>query len=744
MTALLPQPQLERYINPSAGANSNTNTGFAHIASLFENRRLIGMMVLTGAFLGAAYAFLAKPVYEANILIQLEEGTKPSNVLGDLSSLFDLKTGATTEMEVLRSRMVVSRAVDKSRPFIKLEPKHFPVIGNAIGRYNRKLSTPGLFGRGGYVWGAEQAEVSTFSVPEALEGKTFQLIRGDGDAFVLRQEELGIEIVGKIDHNREASTAHGPIVVHVDRFDAKPGSHFLLSRQARVEAIDDLQDSLRVAEKGKQSGVIGVSLEGTNPKVTSTVLNEIGQEYARQAGERKAEEAKRSLTFLHEQLPSIKAELERSEERYNELRSRRGVLDLAEENRSTLQHAIQEQGRLAELRQKKEELLARFEAEHPAVQSLERQVRQSSRTVATLEAKIKRLPAVEQEMLRLERDVKVNAALYTSLLGSAQQLRLLPTTKGGNARLIDTAVIPKKPVKPRHAIVIALGTLAGLMIGLIAAFFRKSIARGISRPHEINQSLGMRVVATIPHSDMQTKLFGKSKRGRTNGWLLADKAPSEPAVESLRGFRTSMQFLLQHSRNNVVLITGPTQGVGKSFVSANLAAVMGSFGMRVLLIDADVRTGELHGYFGKHQLDGLTEVLAGRRPIAEVIQQHVVENVDLLAAGARPAKPAEMLAHDRFRSLLQAMSPHYDIILIDTAPVLATPDALIAGAHAGAIFCVARASRTTVDEVDETAIRMSQAGLNVSGVICNDFRPSFSYGYGASGGRYIELAPVEH
>jgi tyrosine-protein kinase Etk/Wzc len=730
------QLQFDRHIKEIAG--------FTYIDSIVDNRRLIVVMALAGALLGAAYAFLSKPSYEANILIQLEEeGAKPSNVLGDLSNLFNLKTGATTEMEVLRSRMVVSRAVDNTRSFIKLQPKHVPIVGDAIARYNNNLSTPGFFHHPGYVWGAERAEVSTFAVPEELEGKTFLLTRGEKDTYVLRQDDLGIAIAGRIDYNQEASTPYGNIVLHVDRFHAKPGGQFLLSRQARVQAVESLQKSLRIAEKGKQSGVIGVSLEGSDPTITSRLLNEVGQEYIRQATERKAEEAKKSLAFLHEQLPAIKRDLEQSEDRYNDLRSRRGVLDLAEENRSLLQQSIQMQGRLAELRQKKAELLTRYEPAHPAVDSVEQQMRQANQTMAALERRIRTLPGVEQEVLRLERDVKINASLYTSLLTTAQQLRLVPTTKSGNARLLDSAVTSGKSVSPKYPIVIALSSLAGLMIGFIWAFFRKSIDRGISRPYEIGQSLGIRVVATIPHSDMQAKLYSKVRRRQNEVCLLADKAPFEPAVESLRGFRTSMQFLLQHNQNNVVLITGPTQEVGKSFVSANLAAVMGSFGMRVLLIDADIRTGQLQRYFGKSQQDGLTEILAGKRPISEVIQQDVAENVDLISAGARPAKPAEMLARDSFRSLLQAMSPRYDIILIDTAPVLATPDALIAGAHAGAIFCVARASFTTVDEVEETTVRMNQAGLSLTGVVFNDFRPSFSYSYGIRGGHYLELKPAE-
>jgi tyrosine-protein kinase Etk/Wzc len=731
-TSVAPIPA-ERY--------SHTASGPTYIESVVDKRRFIGGMVLAGAMLAAGYAVVSKPVYEANILIQLEEGVKPSNVLGDLSSLFDLKTGATAEMEVLRSRLVVSGAVDKAHAFIELQPEYFPLVGSAIARYGKYLPLPESFKRGGYAWGGEDAEVSTFAVPPALEGKQFELIRSEKDNFILRQKEFGIELGGRIDYNLQVDTPHGPIVLQVDRLTAKPGTRFSLTRHPRADTIEDLQQTLGVTEKGKQSGVISVSLHGSDPLMTSRIVNEIGQEYIRQASDRKADEAKKSLAFLNEQMPAIKSELDRSEQRYNEMRSRRGVLDLAEENRSLLQQTVQEQGKMAELVQKKEELMTRYAREHPAVLAVDQQIRHSARLLAGLETRVKALPTAEQDILRLERDVKVNTALYTSLLSSAQQLRLVPTARGGNARLLDTAIIPVKPVKPRHAILIALGAIAGLLLGILGAFFHKSFGRGISRPHEINASLGLKVVATLPHSDMQAKLHARSRRDREQLYLLADKAPFEPAVESLRGLRTSMQFLLQHTKNNVVLITGATPEVGKSFVSANLAAVMGSFGMRVLLIDADIRTGRLHRYFGKRPQLGLTEALSGAAAVSDVVQEKVVENVDLISSGERPAKPAELLARASFGQLLQRLSLRYDIVLIDTAPVLVTPDPGIAGAHAGAILCVARAGHSTVNEVEETAVRLNQAGLAVTGVVFNDFRSSFAYGYGGAG-RYLDMKPA--
>jgi tyrosine-protein kinase Etk/Wzc len=232
--------------------------------------------------------------------------------------------------------------------------------------------------------------------------------------------------------------------------------------------------------------------------------------------------------------------------------------------------------------------------------------------------------------------------------------------------------------------------VTGLFLGTLVAFTRKAIKGGIDDPQKIERLLHARVVyATIPHSSNQDKLLRKARGEGGVLPLLAQLMPEDEAVEALRSFRAALQFSMPHFKNNIVMFTGPTRALGKSFVSANFAAVMAASGKRVLLIDADLRNGHLHRYFGVSRERGLSRAITGAMPVEEIIHHGVMENLDFIPTGELPPNRSEFLLHLNFGSLLQAVAPHYDLVLLDPPPLLAVADALIIGAHAGAVFMVA-------------------------------------------------------
>lgn len=706
---------------------------------LWENRWLIATIALAATLLGAAYAFLATPVYQANLLIHVEEEgqSKSQNIVGDMQSMFDVKTSALAEMELLQSRLVVSRAIDKLRLYIHAGPKRFPLIGSWLAERNGQLSTPGLFGWGGYTWGAEKIDVAVFNVPDHLLGHVFTVTAGQNGEFRLTQKEEGLDLKARVGETAIFELPQGVIEVRIDRLAGKPGAEFTMSRGSRLATIESIQGAMKVEELGgKQSGVIGATLRGDNPRSVHTVLNEIGKEYVKQNGARKTEEAEKSLAYLNKQLPEIKGQLELAEARYNAFRNANGTVDLNEESKLTLQQSSAAKLKKMELQQKKTELLSRYTNEHPAVQGLDSQLKEINGEIAAMNDHIKQLPSLEQNLLRLQREVKVNTDLYTALLNTSQQLRLITVGKVSNVRLVDAPMLPEKPVKPNRPMVVALSLLAGLFLGVVAAFFRKSLAGAIDTPEELELIAGVPVYATIPHSKKQRELYQQVNAKHQKVPLLANVSSTDVAVESLRNFRTALQFSLPQFKNNIVLITGATPGMGKSFVSANLAAIMAATGKKVLLIDADLRNGLLHLYFGFGRHDGLSEAIAGARHLDQAIHHGVIENMDFITTGTLPQHPSELLLRPSFGAFLQELSARYDLILIDAPPILAVADTMIIGAHAGAIYIMTRAGVTTPGEINESMKRLAQAGLEAKGVLFNDLkvRPG-RYGYGYTYGR---------
>jgi len=708
---------------------------------VLDNRWLVAIVAAVVLALGSAYALVARPVYEANLLIQVEDPAgSAKSLLGEAASLFEVKTAATAEIEILRSRMIISQAVDNSRMYIYAKPRYVPFVGEWLARKAKGLSDPGLFGIGGFVTGKEAIKVAQFDTPTELEATRFRLTARPNGGYSISHPELEQEIVGRVGTAVATTTPLGTITLHVTEIQAKPGAQFNLARFSRLRTIETLQEDLKLAEKGRQSGVIEATLQNTDPQMLTRVLNEIGQQYVRQNIERKAAEAQNTLAFLDLQLPQFKKQLDVAEEAYNKYRNKQGTVALDEEAKLILGRSVDLQAKLMEAQQRRRELMARFTAEHPTVQTVDAQIGAWTKEINVINQQVRGLPSVQQDAVRLERDVKVNNELYQQLRNNALQLQLIREGKIGNVRLIDEAAMPEEAVKPKRTLIIVLSVALGLAAGVLLALARNAFFRGIRLPQEIEAHLGLNVYSTVPLSAAQEALAQRVAAKEPGLHVLMAADPNDVAIESLRSLRTALQFAMLEAPNNRVLITGPTPGVGKSFVSANFAAVLASANKRILLIDADLRKGHLNQYFGTRRPNGLSELIAGSIKPDEAIRRNLLPNLDLLTTGVLPPNPAELVMSGSFASLLDTLSEQYDYVLIDSAPVLAAADTLSVAAHAGTLLLVTRADQTQIGELSETTKRLAHAGRSVTGVLFNAMdlsrRHYGSYGYRYGGYRY--------
>lgn len=708
---------------------------------MLDNLRLLIGVTVSVFALGLGYAFTATPTYEANLLVQVEDQAgSPKGILGEVGSLFDVKTPASAEMEIIRSRMVLGKVVDTLGLNIVASPNYLPVLGAWLARRSTDLSEPGFLGFPGYVTGRESIRVRSFEAPDSADGDQFVVVADGQGGYELRSEELARPVKGKVGELLEVPMAGGVASLIISQLEGRKGAEFRLVRQSRISTIQGLQGALQISEKGRQSGIISVSLQGGSRARVSAILNEIGRQYVRQNIERKSEEAEKTLVFLDRQLPAFKRQLEESEGAFNEYRNRVGSIDLDEEGKLTLQQAVVAETRLLEAQQKKRELDARYSSEHPQVRVLNEQIETYRQQISDINGRIKKLPKVQQEAVRLTRDVKVNTELYQALLNNSLQLRLVKEGKVGNVRLLDEAAGPEYPVAPVRWRIGLVSLVVGLILGVIAVFLKRSLFGRITETAEIEQALGVSVFASIPFSDAQYRLATEVKGKRGGLHLLAIKEPGDPAIESLRSLRTALQFGILGAENNVVLMTGATPGVGKTFISVNFAALMGGGGKRVLLIDADLRRGHTHRYFGLQRGTGLAEViLSPGLARTGVVRDTDADHVSLVTTGTLPPNPAELLMSDGFRNFVREQSALYDMVIIDAPPVLVAADTAAIAAVAGAVFFVVRADQSILGDVIESAKRLRQAGRRVDGVLFNGVdlsRRRYGYGYGYKYSRY--------
>ncbi|MET0983561.1 MAG: GNVR domain-containing protein [Telluria sp.] len=691
------------------------------VAIVRSHKICIALVTCLFALLGYLCTRLATPQYQASMLVQVDESSAPTDrLLGETPGPAHLRGATAPEIEVMRSRFVVARAVDSLNLFIEAGPRYLPLVGRWLAGRSGGLSKPVLPGLAGYVWGAERVTVASFEVPPALFGSTFELRAGAGASYLLVNEDAGLRLPGRVGEPARWQGPRGEIALTVTDLRARPGARFVLRRVARLDTIENLQQDLDIAEQGKQSGVIKVGLRGEDPERLALILNEIGRQYIGQNEERRSAGAGKALAFVEQQLPALKQAVESAESSYNRMRNQFGSVDLGEEAKTLLQQAGTAQARLLDLQQKRTDLSSRYTADHPLMVTVNEQIDALNRDVAQLNTRTRRLPQVEQDIVRLARDVKVGTEVYTAALSSAQQLRLSAANRIGNARVLDPAEIPASPVRQRTAVVVGAAAALGLLLASLGAGLRQGWQWRVHAPSEVEQQLGFAVVATVAATPSPASV------------LLPQAQLHDGAAEGLRRLRPLLQRTLASGDNRVVLVAGPGAGVGKSFVAANLAAVLGVAGKRVLLVDADLRGGHLHLSFGAAPGPGLAEYLAGGPALPDIVHARVLPHVDLIAAGAPPPDPSELLAGDAMRELLRSLAPAYDCVVIDTAPVLSASDALALAPLAAVTLNVVRSRVTTAAEIDESMRQLRMAGAQVAGVVLNGWR---ARAWGAARGR---------
>lgn len=711
--------------------------------TLYFQRVLIAAVAAVFTLIGAIYAIGATSVYQADLLIQIESsGNQPkAAAMGDLAALFEGKSDAAAEIEILRSRMVASKTIDNLHLDIEARPKYFPIIGAWLAKRNSALSTPGLFGFGGYAWGSEKIEVGQLDLQEGRQEISLQLTAQDAGQYLIAADDTHEALQGKIGEPLKIVSKDGTITLRVDKLSANRGTVFLVKHRSHLKAVERLQSELNIAEKVKQSGILSVKLEGADPQRIANVLNEVGQQYVQQNIERKSAEAEKTLQFLDRYLPDVKSSLGAAEARYITVSNAHGTVDVAEEVKLILKRLIEAKTKGGELKVKREELLNRLTPAHPSVQAVDAQIAGVNAEIAGINAEIGKLPGLEREVLGLSRDVKIDSELYTSLLGTSQQLRLLKEGKVGNVRIIDNAVVPEESIKPKRLLVFTLFVLVGTMAGIGAAFIRKFMFGGIENAHEIEERTALTVFASVPQSEKQTALYKKIQAKESGQFVLEHVNTHDAAIESLRSFRTALQFAMLEAKNNRVMIAGATPGVGKSFVSVNCAAVMAGAGKRVLLIDLDLRKGYLNQYFGLPRANGVAELVADTLPFEQAVRRSVLPNLDFMPTGVLPSDPNLLLLHGNMTRLLESASAEYDLVMLDTPPILAVTDAAVLSEHVGTLILVAREGVTTLGEINESAKRFEQTGSTISGVLFNVVRRRLAnYVYGDGKYRYTSHA----
>lgn len=694
------------------------------IGELIDHRKLI--IAVTSAFtvLAVLYALLATPIYQANALIQVEQ--KQGNaILNSLTQMPpDAQPQSAPEIALLQSRMILGKTVTDLDLQTVVKQKYFPIIGRglarALGESNGKISITRL-----YLPGSDDADAPKV-ILTVIDNEKYEIT---GDDFTVHGK------VGELLEDKNIS-------ILVNEIKAEPGTKFNVIYRSRLKAINDLQEVLSVSDQGKDTGMLTLMLSGDDPALISNILNSISQNYLAQNVARQAAQDAKSLEFLNQQLPKVRSDLDIAENKLNAYRQMKDSVDLSMEARSVLSQIVNVDNQLNELTFREAEISQLYKKEHPTYKALieKRQILQEEKN--KLNKKVSDMPTTQQEVLRLSRDVESGRAVYMQLLNRQQELSIAKSSAIGNVRIIDNAVTEPKPIKPKKLMIVAIGVFLGLLVSVGLVLLNVFLRRGIESPEQL-EDMGVNVYASVPVSERLTKNVGKNKRRKNESdALLAIENPADLAVEAIRSLRTSLHFAMMEAKNNVLMISGASPNAGKTFISTNLAAIIASTGKKILFIDADLRKGYVHKMLGFSESAGLSNILSGQKKIEDVVTTVKNAGFDYISRGNIPPNPAELLTHPRFENLLTWATNNYELVIIDTPPILAVTDAAIIGKYAGTTLLVARFESNTVKEILVSIKRFEQSGIAIKGCILNGVvrkaSSYYSYGYNHYGYSYTD------
>ncbi|MDC4698909.1 polysaccharide biosynthesis tyrosine autokinase [Acinetobacter baumannii] len=699
--------------------------------SLIAQWKIIACCVVLSLICALLYLRITPDTYSVDAMVQVEDskGAASAALLGDLSKAsggLSQKSPADPEIEILRSRMVLGQVIQNLNLDINIKDNQSSLIGKLVSQDQSKLE----YRHDAVIYTNQNNNliVKQLSVPEYYLDKPLKLEFKDVNQFTLTYKD---EVVfnGLLNKKNILNTDKGLWQVQLNTQGNLKDHSYTLTKLALPTAVNQFNTIYGVAEKGKMTGVIGLSYLGQDPEHITQVLNSVLNVYHEQNIERKSLESKQTLAFLEKQLPELRKQLEDSEIKFNQFREKYKTVDVNAESELLLKQNIDLEKLKIELQQKQAELSAKYTNDHPLILQIDAQITEINKKIADLNNRLTQLPETQRLYLQIYRDVKVNTELYTSLLNSYQQLKIANAGEIGNVRIIDTAVEPVKPIKPKKLIVLILSIFVGGFIGVLIALLRKMMRSGVNDSTQIENELDLPVYATVPRSPIQETRMSILKKKKSIP-ILAVKSSDDIAIESLRSIRTAIHFALTSAKNNIIMIAGPSPEVGKSFISTNLATIFAQGNKRVLLIDADMRRGYMHKYFDVEVKPGLSELLSGQADLTQVLHKTQVANLDVITRGKSPANPSEMLSSTQFKDLLEKFQTQYDHIIIDTPPVLAVTDGIIISQYTGVNLIVARYAKSHMKELELTVNRFEQAGVKVNGFILNDIQRSSGGGYG--------------
>ncbi|HUF51503.1 MAG TPA: polysaccharide biosynthesis tyrosine autokinase [Longimicrobiales bacterium] len=725
------------------------------------------MPILLIAGTAAALYFVPR-TYEANAQLRIDQ--QRSN-LAVLDALQSISSGSEieTEMVVLRSRTMAESVVDT----LSLRASLTAPRGAQRSQYFERLRAGPAAAAGEWVIRprADGVEVAPLTQP----GEPRRFGRGETLRFA------GVEA----DLTREA------LEVEELRLEIAP----------YADAVKQFQRTVTVARPNREADVVRIGYTGPDSVIVRDVVNTMVRHFIRRRQLEQSTEAVDMVGFLNQQIDTLTFQLTSAEEALRDYSEQSGIIamkaqaeswvtrladlkaqrDIADAERRALASLVIRDGAAAsgsyrnivgfpsiltspsgsellralnEAENVRADMLQRYTPENEEVQmqtqriaELEDQLRGVattyldglSETVLSLDIllagysdELRQIPEQEIRLARLRRHATVLEEIHTLLQTRVKEAEIAAAVHDGSVRVVDPAIVPGRPIRPRPKLSLAFATMLGLGLGIAGAVLRDHADRTVRTRDELQRTQpGLPILSVIP----------RVRVARTNGSSRITVAEGEsPSAEAYRQLRTNLSFARPDMPQQVLVMTSPTPGDGKSMTCTNLAATLAQQGARCILIDADMRRGVLHEAFDLPRDPGLSQVLARQSTLDEAVRTVELPNlrarIDFLTGGVHPPNPAELLGSARMKELVQQCRERYDVVLLDAPPLNLVTDASLMGTVADGVLVVVRSGVTRGDALAFAMDQLEAVRAPVLGLILNDVDLKSEGYYGKYAGYY--------
>lgn len=487
------------------------------------------------------------------------------------------------------------------------------------------------------------------------------------------------------------------------------------------------------AERLSDSNLIKISATGPDPASAGAAANAVIEAYREYDLEQKSRQAKKTLAdiaFRRSEVEESMRSLERRKQDFLERHPDSGLgLTLANQ--------------LADLEIRKKQLLEKYTPNHPEHRNLQQRME-------SVEAKLRGIPAQEAGLIRISRELRIQEDLYTTLNRQHEETKLGLSSALSFVGVIDPAMAGEAPISPNIWLNLALGGVLGLTLSLASVFILESMDISISNVEDIEAVLKLPVIGAIPRipvekrlDDWLTYILGRERITARcfRSMLLSNKRASGLAMEFYYSLRSNTLSRLTRQSEAVLVFSSAGKAEGKTLTMLNFALACARSGMKVLMIDADIRRPWTHQVLGVDRSPGLSDVLAEKMDWEEAVRSSAtipavgagfpelhkfpgIENLHALSSGPPHSDVTDLMDSADWPALMKEWRNEFDIIVIDAPPVLAFPDPAIIARHADGVIFVYKSGKMGRDALKRARELVLGANARIIGVVLNSVRPS--------------------